>query len=260
MAVHSGQYFSSDEATQAAPSVLPSGAAQDQPRPKPEKKNGKMIAVIAAAAVVLVVLGVLLGKVLSTPEAETTTPAAETTSAAATSTAQATQTTETTRAAADPNRRIPIAYTSCSTDQGAGKYGRNYHADNVADGDFNTCWMAAGDYAGSGTWVQISFDSEQTVSGIELLNGNGWNGYYQGEKVENGLYDLNGRIRDFTLEFSDGSTRRYTAQDVREESFGKNIFVFSEPVKTQYIRLHVDSGYPGSKWTSVVCLSEFAAF
>ena len=171
------------------------------------------------------------------------------------------ETTEsTTQAKKAPQTAIPVQRVSCSSDQGKGKYGRSFGADMAVDGDYNTCWMVAGDVAGRGNWIQLDFGAPETVSGIRLLNGNGWDGYYNGEKVEDGLFDLNGRIQAFTLTFSDGTTQSFTASDVREQTFGVNVFYFDQPVTTQFVRLQIDSGYPGSKWTTVACLSELEAF
>ena len=155
---------------------------------------------------------------------------------------------------------IPISEVSCSSDQGSGEYNRKFTPEMAIDGDHNTCWMAAGGVGGSGNWIRFDFGREQTVSGIEFLNGNCWDGYYNGTKVASNLYRINGRIKQFTLTFSDGSTISYTADDVYETDFRSNVFVFDQPVTTSYIRLYVDSGYPGDKWDTVVCLAEFAAF
>ena len=155
---------------------------------------------------------------------------------------------------------LPFATVSCSSDQGSGENERKYTPDMAVDDNYNTCWMAAGGEGGSGNWIQFYFDTEKTVSGIEFLNGNCWDGMYKGTKVASNLYQINGRIKQFTLTFSDGSTKKYTAKDVYETDFGANIFFFDQPVKTSSIRLSVDTGYPGDKWTTVVCLSEFAAF
>lgn len=161
---------------------------------------------------------------------------------------------------ADPDNILKPASIRASADQGSGGYGRSYGAQMAADGDFNTCWMVAGKQDGIGNWIELQFDAPTAVSGIQLLNGNGWDGYYQGQKVQRDLFSLNGRVRDFTLTFSDGSARTFTARDVREETFGANRFFFDEPITTTSIRLTIDSGYSGSKWTTVCCLSEIAAF
>ena len=130
----------------------------------------------------------------------------------------------------------------------------------AVDGDYNTCWMAAGGEGGSGNWIQFYFDFDRTISGIEFLNGNCWDGMYQGSRVASNLYNINGRIKEFTLTFSNGDQKTYMAKDVYETDYGANIFFFDQPVTTSSIRLTVDSGYPGEKWTTVVCLAEFAAF
>lgn len=165
--------------------------------------------------------------------------------------------------AVDENREIPIARISASSDQGKGSEERRYTPDQAIDGDYNTCWMAAAKNNGKGgvgNWIQANLDKTTTLNGIKLLNGNGWNGMYQGKQVATNLYNINGRIRDFTLTFSDGTVFTFTAADVREESFGRNVFRFPHAVDATWVRLTVDSAYIGSKWDTVVCLSELALF
>ena len=165
--------------------------------------------------------------------------------------------------AVDENREIPIARISASSDQGKGSEERRYTPDQAIDGDYNTCWMAAAKNNGKGgvgNWIQANLDKTTPLNGIKLLNGNGWNGMYQGKQVATNLYNINGRIRDFTLTFSDGTVFTFTAADVREESFGRNVFRFPHAVDATWVRLTVDSAYIGTKWDTVVCLSELALF
>ena len=155
---------------------------------------------------------------------------------------------------------IPFVRVSSSANQPAGSYGRTYTPDNAADGDPATCWMAAGGQGGAGNWIRFEFGGVKTVTGIALLNGNCWDGYYNGAQVGKDLYNINGRVCTFTLSFSNGETAVFTANDVLSQSFYDNLFYLPHPVETSYIELHVDTGYVGSKWNTVVCLAEFRAF
>ena len=155
---------------------------------------------------------------------------------------------------------IPFVRVSSSANQPAGSYGRTYTPDNAADGDPATCWMAAGGQGGAGNWIRFEFDGVKTVTGVALLNGNCWDGYYNGAQVGKDLYYINGRICSFTLTFSNGESVVLTANDVLSENFFDNLFYLPHPVDTSYIELRVDTGYVGSKWNTVVCLAEFRAF
>ncbi len=155
---------------------------------------------------------------------------------------------------------IPFTRITSSANQPAGSYGRTYTPDNAADGDPSSCWMAAGGQGGAGNWIRFEFGGLQTVTGIALLNGNCWDGFYNGAQVGKDLYQINGRIRTFTLTFSNGETAVFTANDVYSQSFYDNLFYLPHPVETSYVELRVDTGYVGSKWNTVVCLAEFRAF
>lgn len=163
----------------------------------------------------------------------------------------------------DPNNTITVANIYCSSYQPDGSYGRKYTPQMAIDGNPDTCWMAETDgkeTAGAGNWIKLDFGTKQTVHGIKLLNGNVWDGYRDGEQVYDDLFSKNGRIKDFELSFSDGSTLYYTAYDIRETSYNSNIFYFDHSVETEYVILKVRSGYCGYKYSTVVCLSEIVTF
>lgn len=161
---------------------------------------------------------------------------------------------------ADPDNIVYPAGSSASACQPAGSHNRTYDSSNAFDRDYDTCWMVSGKQGAVGNWIELYFETPKQISGIQFLNGNCWNGYYQGEKVAKGVYAANGRVQDFTLTFSDGTSRSFTAKDVREETYGENRFYFDSTVTTSSIRLTIDSAYTGSKWNTVCCISEIAAF
>ena len=163
----------------------------------------------------------------------------------------------------DPNNIIPIVSISCSSHQNSNSYGRKFTPEMAIDGDPDSCWMAKsprGYSAGAGNWLRLDLGGRRTVHGIKLLNGNIWNGYKDGKQVYTDLYYKNGRVKDFELEFSDGSHMYFVANDIRETYYDSNIFYFDYPVDTDYIYFNVKSGYAGYKYGSVVCLGEIAVF
>ncbi|MGN0635642.1 MAG: NADase-type glycan-binding domain-containing protein [Acutalibacteraceae bacterium] len=161
---------------------------------------------------------------------------------------------------ADPDNIIYPTGSSASACQPAGSYNRTYDSSKAFDRNYDTCWMVSGKQGAVGNWIELYFKTPKQISGIQFLNGNCWNGYYQGEKVAKGVYTANGRVQDFTLTFSDGTSQSFTAKDVREETYGENRFYFDSTVTTSSIRLTINSAYTGSKWDTVCCISEIAAF
>lgn len=236
----------------------------------------KIVSMVVAVLCGLLILVFVFGNRIHVPMVEETrTEPAEAT--AASTTAATTAMPTVTVASTDPSNafvgqqpvgtasvstKVPIRSVECSSNQpSTGKYGRSFGPEKAVDGDFNTCWMVAGEPTPADHWIKLNFWSKQRVAGIRLLNGNGWDGYYNGEKVENDLFGLNGRIREFSIIFNGGSIAMpYTAKDVREESFEQNVFRFNTPIETDYIVLLIHTAYPGSKWTTVACLSEIEAF
>ena len=162
----------------------------------------------------------------------------------------------------DTSNIIPVKKTSCSGSAGKGKYGRKYGSDMAVDGKPETCWMAYGTPAGKGSWIRLDFAKTTTIKGIEFINGNTWNGVYKGKFIEGyeELYEKNGRLHDFTLEFSDGTQLSGSADDIKETEYEENIFVFNSPIKTRYVIIYVESGYKGYKYENNVCIGEISVF
>ncbi len=162
----------------------------------------------------------------------------------------------------DPDNTIKVKKATCSKHAGNGKYGRKYGANMAVDGKAETCWMANGKAGGAGNWIKLDFGKKVTVTGIKIINGNTWDGYYKGSFIKgyDELFEKNGRLCDFELEFSDGTKYTGTAQDSNESFFMDNIFYLDEPVVTSYVKLKVKSGYEGYKYANNVCIGEIQAF
>ena len=111
-----------------------------------------------------------------------------------------------------------------------------YGARNVLDGDFHTAWNEGANGHGEGEWVQIQASTEQHVTGIRICAG-----YSKAADV----YDWNNRPRDVTISFSDGSSVDVTLDDAYSTW---QVFELSRPVDTTYVRITVNSVYPGSQW------------
>ena len=165
-------------------------------------------------------------------------------------------------AAPNPENIVPVASVSCSGNAGKGKYNRSYSPNQAVDGNPATCWMAYGTPAGAGSWIKLTFHGETAVNGVEIINGNTWDGVYNGSFISGyeELYEKNGRLRDYVIELSDGSRISGTAYDVSETRFKSNIITFEHTVQTSYVKLYVKSGYKGYKYPNNVCIGEIQAF
>lgn len=128
---------------------------------------------------------------------------------------------------------------------------RSFDADQAVDGDPESCWCVSCNEGGAGAQIRFNLDGKSAVRGIKLINGNLF-------QPEDDIYKSNGQIKHFTLTFSNGSTKSFTASYNSDADKGYETFTFDKPIETSYIILTVDSAYVGAKYTSNVCLGEFA--
>ena len=81
--------------------------------------------------------------------------------------------------------------------------------------------------------------------------------------VEMGLsliHISNRRAKDITVSFSDGSEMKFTLQDIFDQhSYYYQPIDFGTVKYTTYIRIRIDSIYPGSKWDDM-CFSEIVPY
>lgn len=109
----------------------------------------------------------------------------------------------------------------------------NYEPENVLDGRWSTVWVEDAPGSGTGEWIEISLGQTRTIARIGVVNG-----YGKGPR-----YRENGRVRTAILTFSDGSIQQIS---LRDESDLQYISV--QPVATSFVRLTIQSAYPGSRW------------
>lgn len=130
---------------------------------------------------------------------------------------------------------------------------RSFGADKAIDGAYDSCWCVnTSSSGGAGAKIKFTLTNKSYVHGIKIINGNNFHPY------EN-IYSSNGQVKSFTLTFSDGSSKTFTASyNYANNAF--ETFPFNTPVATDYIILTVNSGFTGSKYTQNVCLGEFAVY
>ena len=130
---------------------------------------------------------------------------------------------------------------------------RDYSPDLTIDGDTATAWNVPN---GPGEWIQFTASAEQAVKGIKILNG--YTKFSTGYNMW--IYYANSRPKDIEISFSDGSKIIHTMQDVFDQSnYIYQTIDFGEYKKTSWVKIKINSIYPGSKWTDC-CISEIQFF
>ncbi len=131
---------------------------------------------------------------------------------------------------------------------------RSFGAEKAIDGSYDSCWCVnTSSTGGAGASIRFTLTEKSYVHGIRIINGNN---FHPSEDI----YRSNGQVKSFTLTFSDGTTKTLTANYNGTASSSYQDFAFDAPVATEYIKLTVNSGYPGVKYTTNVCLGEFAVY
>ena len=123
-----------------------------------------------------------------------------------------------------------------------------YKPENVADDNLKTWWSPAGESI-EDSWLKIDFLQEEKIKGIQIHGGS----HYPDYANYGDIFKMNYRVKQATIEFSDGSTYNFTLKD--EDKIQTIEF---PPHNTRYIILTINSYYPTSKWKDI-CISHFVA-
>ncbi|MCR5042428.1 MAG: discoidin domain-containing protein [Clostridia bacterium] len=285
-------YYNTQQYTNATSQYAPAG-----PPPTPPKKDHKtaiiisvIAAVVAVAAVAIIAVAVQSRR--SVPEAVATVQPAADNAAAATDRAEADAPRQTEAQAGleiditsalptDPmtepavtSAPIPDQATAATQAQAYSapviasaatlsgsvlpssnvSSSRSFGADQAIDGYAETCWCVNTDSSGgAGGSLEIRLAGTALISGIGIVNGNLY-------LPDEGLYAVNGQVRTFSLKFSDGSSVSLTADYNPDASTQYQYFRFDSPVAASSFILTVESGYPGTKYTTNVCIGEITVF
>ena len=120
-----------------------------------------------------------------------------------------------------------------------------YPPSNAFDGNKNTVWTPAVD--DENPWIELTAPSEQSVKGIEIING-----YSKNKK----LYEANSRAKEVVVECN-GTRYSYTLQD---KGPGKTQRLsFPGGIETEKIRITISSVYRGSEYDDL-CIAEIAPY
>lgn len=120
---------------------------------------------------------------------------------------------------------------------------QSYQADLLIDGDTSTWWAEGEAGDGAGSWIEFDAEAKQSVSSVTIMGGC---------NESEDLYWRNGRPRQVTISFDDGS---HTGTTLSDTPFAWQTITLDEPVQTESVRITIDSAYSGSA-TSDTCVSE----
>ena len=123
---------------------------------------------------------------------------------------------------------------------------KSYPPEQIIDGSLELAWQEGKEGDGEDEYVIIAFDKELTLKGITINAG-----YQKSEK----LYKENGRPKDISITYSDGTIKKYTLND----TFGEQTIVFDDPIKTSSLKITILSVYKGSKYDDT-SISEIVLF
>lgn len=148
----------------------------------------------------------------------------------------------------EPPVILPPIFNSVTASSSLASQGNfSYKPNLTLDGKMTTAWLEGVKGNGIGEWIMFSNDKPQTVSYITL-----YNGYLK----NNTTYLNNGRIKKFSLEFSDGSILTYDIAKVTfNESKNGYVINFDTPISTTSIKLTVLDVYNGAYYADLA-LSE----
>lgn len=114
--------------------------------------------------------------------------------------------------------------------------GYTYSASNALEND-SDCWCEDSSGYGEGEWIKFELPEVQMLSGVRIING------YAGTKDQ---YEHNSKVKDITMEFSNGMTATATLKEFDSNSRKTvQVLEFSEPIETSYVKIIIDSVIPG---------------
>ena len=155
------------------------------------------------------------------------------------------------KAAQEAGKQGPPVFTDAQASSylsSAGQAG-TYYAEHVLDGGFATAWVEGNTSSeGAGEWVTISASSAQFVKGVSIVNG-----YPKSDTI----FWENNRPSSVTIQLSDGYSQTLTLEDGHYREWQN--FDFVDYHQTTYIKLTINSVYPGSRWNDT-CICEIRGF
>lgn len=120
-----------------------------------------------------------------------------------------------------------------------------YIADNMIDGDINTCWQEGEADFGSGKAITINFGAGKTVKYLVIYNGN---------QADDELYSQNNRLRKIKI-IADNKTFYIELQDTKEPQ----IIKFTGVKYIKKLDIEIVMVYGGTDYNDT-CVSEIICY
>jgi outer membrane protein assembly factor BamB len=122
-----------------------------------------------------------------------------------------------------------------------------YNASNVLDGNPETAWVEGVQGQGLNEYIEITADTPQEISVIEIKNGY-WKSYES--------FDNNSNAKRIQIELSNGKT---IEKELKGGIYDPNYIVFEEPVKSDSIKITILDVNAGEKYEDT-CISEINVY
>ena len=129
----------------------------------------------------------------------------------------------------------PFKVVYCASSALAASKTNHYDPSMMFDGNRATAWTEGEDDDGLGQSITLHFDRKRSLVGFEIING-----YDKDQKI----WAANSRVENVEASTGDGQVQVITLKDVR----GTSRFDFDAPIETSWLRLTIQSVYPGSKY------------
>jgi hypothetical protein len=114
------------------------------------------------------------------------------------------------------------------------------------DGNRATAWVEGDADDGVDQSITMHFDRKRSLVGFEIING-----YDKDQRI----WSANSRVETVEASTGDGQVQVITLKDVR----GSSRFDFDAPIETSWLRLTIESVYPGAKYRDTA-ISELYPF
>ena len=138
-----------------------------------------------------------------------------------------------------------LKVTSVTASASLTQEGYTFQAESLTDDRLYTFWVAGGQGGGLSDNVKVTFEGNQTVTGMEI-----WNGC----QVDQDSFNARGRAAKMALKIG------FSEEVVEvEDTYGKQVIRFSQPLTANNIRIFFKGLHHGNSWDQIA-ISEIRFF
>ena len=138
-------------------------------------------------------------------------------------------------------------------DTAVGGEHRNFGAESAVNGSYDDCWCAVSGEDGTGAAIRLDLSEKTKICGVRIVNGDLI-------RLNDDVNSGSGQVESFTLTFSNGKEKKFTASYNADGSSEYQYFIFPKPIVSSSVILTVTSVYEGSEHSAAVALNELAVF